>query len=75
MMPFSGVRISWLIAARNADFARVPASAASAARALRSLRSAISRPARSISRIWKPCNATIKATTSTSVPAAPPIFR
>jgi hypothetical protein len=29
--PFSGVRISWLTADRNADFARVPASARTSA--------------------------------------------
>ena len=27
MIPFSGVRISWLIAARNSDFTRLAASA------------------------------------------------
>ena len=31
MMPFIGVRISWLTVARNSDLARLPASACSLA--------------------------------------------
>ena len=40
--PFIGVRISWLMFARNSDFARVAASASSLARARSRVRSATS---------------------------------